>query len=75
MMVIYKSITIKHPHACIVIKNKKVVLLYYCIAIMLIEAGHSFRYPLETNADTVSEVLRYCPETDFLFLAGVSSTC
>eukprot|EP00752_Nemacystus_decipiens_P011750 g10427.t1 len=30
------------------------------------------RHPLETNADTISEVLSYCPENDFLFLAGVS---
>lgn len=38
------------------------------------KADRRFRHPLETNADTISEVLAYCQETDFLFLAGVSSS-
>ena len=35
-------------------------------------AENSPQHPLETNSDTTSEVLAYCPDNDFLFLAGVS---
>ncbi|CAM9117228.1 unnamed protein product, partial [Ectocarpus fasciculatus] len=35
--------------------------------------GRNARHPLDANTDTISQVLSYCAENEYVFLAGVSS--